>query len=308
VVQAQAHSGADLNAAVWDGSFFSVPMRLESADGFEPPAAATARSTNAKITGVSFAAPPASGASFAMRQPSPPAQQEGSKPPGRRRSALRLPASGKSAGEIQPRGVLSTADGGGQLEEFQSPPDPSRQRLTTEDGAALEPQPLLAGQGGSPKRLAEGGRQRGSSYDSSPSGSDADGGDFYGEAEPGPPARFVSQLLPQAHGAASFQAAAGGGGGIAPSAFASASRRQDSGGSSRLQRGTPSVGPRAGSGRRESDLIRFSDAGEVQPGGRDSTAAASSPAVHAAAQQQECVTCLRRFRCTLLLHIFSMLL
>ena len=133
---AVARSGADMNGAVWDGSFFSVPMRLESADGFTPPAVrlpAHPPGTRVRSSGVSFAA---------VAPPSPAAHSTTAQQPPRR---MNRAASGPA--------------------EIQLAPLPESRRSTSaavpgpgEDGAGL-----LAGDArGSP------GRQRGSSYDSSP--------------------------------------------------------------------------------------------------------------------------------------------
>lgn len=230
------------SGAVWDGSIFSVEEPLESGDGFGPPAVdvSAAQPSHARATGVSFAALPASPAS-SLASAQPQQLQQGNDAAGRRPSALRQSGPGASK-EIA---SLSRRQAGSwDAEDFAEPLDRGRERLTTEDGNALEPQPLLSEQGGSPKRMLPGMRQRGSSYETSPSATSSSGD----EAEPQLQARFVSELRPSTASAAGARAAA-----------QSPSRAEDGNGA-----GLPRLPASTGSEqrRRESDLIRWSEAGE----------------------------------------------
>lgn len=261
--------GGAVDSAVWDGSIFSVAERLEPGEGFGPPAVSSgaAQPLNTKATGVSFGAQPASAVAAArLESLMPQPQQDGSPTPGRLRSALRQP---QRHFEITP--VLD--DG-----EFAMPPDASRERLTTEDGNGMEPQPLLAGQHGSPKRGLPGMRQRGSSYETSPSasGSDEDGA---GQL----PARFVSELRPSTASAASAAAAGRSPGGAAADDLAAGADDVEAG--LALQRDDAFSGQRV-RGRRESDLSQLLDTGEQQPAA-DVAAGDSSVAARAEAHYKE---------------------
>lgn len=262
---------------MWDGSIFDVAQRLESAEGFGPPLANGAVQSVAKGTGVSFAP-------LQTATSTPQAQRQGSGAAPPLRSALRRPQnSGASGG--------GTTNGGADVAA--PPPDASRERLTTEDGNALEPQPLLQGRRGSPKRAAPAGmRPRGSSYDTSPSSSGSGGGDAAAvdsqedsqeDVLQGMPRRFVSELLPStARAPASADAAAAVG-----SLHADAGAEGGNDAALPVQPDGPSA-QRLALRRRTSDLIQLSDTGE--PRGDSSAAAADDASLtqRAEAHYKEC--------------------
>ena len=245
-------------SSVWDGSIFDVAQRLESAEGFGPPLANGGAPTGAaRSAGVSFAP-------LQTATSTPQAQRQGSGAAPPLRSALRRP---QNSVDIGVRTTAGDAD-------VAASPDASRERLTTEDGNALEPQPLLQGRRGSPRRAeAAGMRQRGSSYDTSPSssgsgGADAAEVDSQEDVLEALPHRFVSELLPStARGPASADAAAAVG-----SLHADADAEAGHEAALPVQPDSPSA-QRLALRRRTSDLIQLSDTGEPR---RNSSAAVAA--------------------------------
>jgi hypothetical protein len=244
---------------VWDGSIFDVAQRLESAEGFGPPLAnGGAMPGPARSAGVSFAP-------LQTATSTPQAQRQGSSGAPPLRSALRRPQISEAIG-----GRTTNRD-----TDLAAPPDASRERLTTEDGNALEPQPLLQGRRGSPRRaVPPGTRQRGSSYDTSPSssgsgGADAPEVDSQEDVLEALPHRFVSELLPSTARAPASAAAAAEADPLHADADADAEAGHEA--APPVQSDGPSA-QRLALRRRTSDLIQLSDTGEPR---RDSGAAAA---------------------------------